>query len=101
MNEESKKKEYLIRRFNELHIAGMPKVTHLHELKGDYINLTYRLPSGQKIKLWKDEKTYLAAELCKDGSERCFGLTAGDGYLLVCEYGANGSDAEIIVFQKI
>lgn len=94
-------KQELIQKFNELAIPGMAPVTELYELKGDYINLTYHLPSGQEIKLWDDNETYYGAELCKSGSDRCYGLTASDKYLLVCEYGNGGSDAEIVLFKRL
>lgn len=91
----------LIQKFNQLGIADMAEVTELHPLKGDFINLRYRLPSGQTIQLWDDDKIYYGAEICKKNSNRCYGLTAGDGYLLVCEYGNGGSDAEIVVLQRM
>lgn len=93
-------KEELIREFNALNIADMGEVTELYELKGDFINLTYTLPSGQTIRLWDDQKTYYGAEICRPGSDRCYGLTADERYLLVCEYGNGGSDAEIVIFKK-
>lgn len=98
----TRSKQELIQAFNDLKIPGMPAVAELYELKGDYINLEYTLPSGQKAKLWEDEKTYYGAQLCKpDGDGRCFGLTADDDHLLVCEYGDAGADPEIILFKKL
>ncbi len=94
-------KEELIKKFNELGIEDMAEVTQLNELKGDFINLKYKLPSGQTVKLWDDDKIYYGAEICKKSGERCYGLVAGDNYLLVCEYGEGGSDPEIILFKKI
>lgn len=94
-------KEDLIRRFNSLGIRDMTEVTELHMLKGSFINLEYQLPSGQHVKLWEDDKLYYGAEICKKGSDRCYGLTADDKYLLVCEYGAGGTDAEIVVFERL
>lgn len=44
-------KENLIQKFNELPISDMAEVKQLNELKGDFINLTYTLPSGQTVKL--------------------------------------------------
>lgn len=32
--------------------------------------------------------------------KRYYGLAADEKYLLICEYGENGSDAEIILFMK-
>lgn len=93
-------KEQLIAEFNALGIEDMGEVTELNELPGAYINLQYTLPSGQMIKLWDDDKTYLGNQICKKGSDRCYGLTADEHYLLVCEYGENGSDAEIVVYKR-
>ena len=92
-------KNELIKIFNGLGIADMEEVSELHELNGSYINLKYTLPSGQ-IRLWDDNKTYYGAELCKKDSDRCYGLTADEKYILVCEYGNGGSDAEIVIFKR-
>ena len=94
-------KEELIRQFNQLGIEDMAEVTQLNELKGDFINLEYTLPGGQTIKLWDDTNTYFGAEILKANSTRCYGLTADDHYLLVCEYGDGGADAEIVVFKRL
>lgn len=93
--------EYLTEQFNALNIEGMSKVSELHKLSGSFINLEYTLPSGQKVKLWDDNKTYLGNEICKKNSDRCFGLVTDGQHLLVCEYGEGGKDAEIIVYKKL
>lgn len=95
------KKEELIRAFCALGIPELEGLTDLCALPGKFINLEYTLPSGQKVKLLDDEKTYLGSEIHKVGSHRCYGLAAGDGYLLVCEYGDGGTDAEIVVYQRL
>lgn len=33
-------------------------------------------------------------------SNRCYGLTSDENYLLACEYGDSASDAEIITYKK-
>lgn len=96
-----KSKEDFIRMFNSLGIPDMEEVKELYELKGDFINLEYRLPSGQTVKLWDDDQIYYGAEMCKPNSDRCYGLTADDAHLLVCEYGEGGTDAEIVIYQRI
>ncbi len=93
-------KKKLIAEFNELGIEDMEEVTDLNALYGAYINLQYTLPSGQAVKLWDDNRIYLGNQICKKNSGRCYGLTADENYLLVCEYGDNGSDAEIILYKK-
>lgn len=93
-------KKKLIAEFNRLHIADMDEVTSLNALKGSFINLEYNLPSGQAVKFWDDDKIYFGNQICKKGSNRCYGLAADEKYLLVCEYGDGGADAEIVVFKR-
>lgn len=62
--------------------------------------MEYVFPSGEKVKLLDDSKIYLGYQVEKHGSDRCYGLVADDKYLLVCEYGCNGTDLEIIVYKK-
>lgn len=93
-------KEQAIAEFNALGIPDMPEVTSLNQLIGSFINLTYTLPNGQAIKMLEDEKIYLANQLPKRGSDRCYGIMADESYLMVCEYGECGSDPEIIVYKK-
>ena len=90
----------LMDEYNALGIEDMEKVTNLCVLIGKYVNLEYTLPNGQKIKLWHDNKLYLGYQVCKKESNRCYGLTADENYLLVCEYGENGSNPEIVVYKK-
>lgn len=94
-------KEKLIREFNALGIADMETVNELNELPGHFINLEYTFPSGQKVNLWDDDKMYLGNELCKKNSTRCYGLATDGTYLLVCEYGNGGADAEIVVWKRL
>lgn len=93
-------KGQLIREFNALGIEDMDEVTQLNTLPGSYINLEYRLPSGQTVKLLDDSRVYLGNQLRKKNSSRCYGLAADEHCLLVCESGENGSDPEIIVYKK-
>ncbi len=93
-------KDQLIAEFNDLGIEDMEEVTNLYALHGSYINLQYTLPGGQKIKFWDDNRIYLGNQICKKNSSRCYGLTADENYLLVCEYGEGGSDAEIVVYKR-
>lgn len=95
-----KEKERLMKEFNALGIEDMPEITYLNALPGSYINLEYTLPSGQKGKLWDDKRIYWANQIEKPGSDRCYGLTADENYLLVCEYGCNGTDPEIVCYKR-
>lgn len=93
-------KKQLIAEFNALGIEDMEEVKDLNALNGAYINLEYTLPGGQAAKLWDESRIYLGNQLCKKGSDRCYGLTADENYLVVCEYGNEGEDAEIVVFRR-
>lgn len=93
-------KARLIAEFNSLNITDMPAITTLCQLCGAYINLEYTLPNGEKVKLLDDTKIYLGYQVEKVNSDRCYGLAADSNYLLVCEYGCNGSNPEIIVYKK-
>lgn len=93
-------KDQIIAEFNALGIPDMEEVTGLNTLAGSYINLEYTFPSGQTAKVWDDSRVYLGNQVHKKGSDRCYGLAADENYLLVCEYGENGSDAEIVVYKK-
>lgn len=93
-------KTRLIAEFNALCIEDMPEITDLNVLRGSFINLTYTLPGGQTVKIWDDDTMYLGNQVERTGSDRCYGLAADEKYLLVCEYGEGGSEAEVIVFKK-
>lgn len=93
-------KSRLMEEFNALEIADMPSVTELFQLNGAYVNLEYTLPNGEKIKLLDDSKVYLGCQIEKTDGDRCYGLVADSNYLLVCEYGCNGAEPEIIVYKK-
>jgi hypothetical protein len=90
----------LIGEFNKLGIADMEEVTGLNALKGSFINLEYTLASGQKVRLLDDNKIYLGNQLGKADSNRCYGIAADEKYLMVCEYGEAGVEAEIVVFKR-
>lgn len=93
-------KKKLIAAFNALAIEDMEEVTDLNALAGSFINLTYTMPGGAKVKIWDDTCVYLGNQLCKQGSDRCYGLAADEQYLAVCEYGENGSDPVLVVFRR-
>ncbi len=93
-------KERLIEEFNALGIDDMPPIEDLCQLNGAYVNLEYVLPNGEKIKLLDDSKIYLGYQVEKHNSDRCYGLVADNNHLLVCEYGCNGAEPEIIIYKK-
>ena len=94
-------KRQLISEFNALHIDGLPHVEKLNALVGGYINLAYRLPSGESVKLLDDGATYLGNELeCEYGGDRRFGIVANKDFLLVCTYEENGKNPELVLYKK-
>ena len=94
-------KEKLIEEFNELKIPGMSEVTDLCALVGSFVNLEYTLPNGQAVKFLDDNSVYLGNQLeCKLGEGRCFGIVAGMEFLMVCTYGENGADPELVLYKK-
>ena len=97
-------KEDLIDEFNSLNITGMPKIDKLFALNGSFVNLAYPMPNGSSVKLLDDNEIYLGNQIeCKsDGGSlvRYLGLVAGIDFLLVCEYGENCTEPQIIVYKK-
>ena len=94
-------KKQLIDELNELHIEGMPEVESLNVLPGSFVNLEYDLPNGEKVKFLDDRASYLGNQLpCIFGGDRCFGIVANMGFLLVCTYGENGEYPELVLYKK-
>jgi transcriptional regulator with XRE-family HTH domain len=94
-------KQTLITEINELHIEGMPKLDKLNALVGSYVNLPYRLPNGNTVKFLDDNATYLGNQLESEfGGDRCFGVLANMEFILVCTYGENGADPELVIYKK-
>ena len=97
-------KHQIIEEFNSLNIEGMPKIKDLYILHGSFVNLEYTLPNNDKVKLLDDNEVYVGNQVeCdfNDGKvKKCFGLVGNMNFLLVCEYGENGSNPEIIIYKK-
>jgi len=94
-------KQALIGEFNALGIPGMPKIKELYALVGNFVNLEYPLPSGQTVKFLDNNSMYLGNQVeCGSHKGRCYGLLACVDFLLVCEYGENGADPEIVLFKR-
>lgn len=92
-------KETLIAEFNALEIQNL-QVNDLNLLNGFYVNLEYPLTNGQSVKLLEDNRVYWGNQIEIPGSERCYGIVADDKYLLVCEYGCNGTEPQIVVYKR-
>ena len=94
-------KRTLIGEFNALGVPGMPKINELYALVGNFVNLEDPLPGGQKTRFLDDGSIYLGNQVeCEFGGGRCFGLLAGPDFLLVCEYGENCADPEIVIYKR-
>ena len=94
-------KKKLIEEINALGVEGMPKVESLNALVGSYVNLPYRLPSGAEVKFLNDGTTYLGTQLEPEfGGDRCFGVLANMDFILICTYGCEGKDPELVLYKK-
>ena len=94
-------KEQLIHEFNTLlHIEGLPRVENLNVLSGEFINMEYTLPNGERVKFLDDKQTYLGSQLESEDGGRCFGIAGNMDFLLVCTYGVNGEDPELVIYKK-
>lgn len=92
-------KERLINEFNTLlQNEGLPKVEDLNLLPGEFVNLEYTLPSGEKVKFLDDNKTYLGSQL--EGETKCYGIVADVDFLLVCTYEENGENPKLVTYKK-
>ncbi|MCR5207349.1 MAG: helix-turn-helix domain-containing protein [Eubacterium sp.] len=94
-------KKQLIDEINALNVEGMPKLESLNALVGKYVNLEYRLPSGEKVKFLDDGTTYLGNQLESEfGGDRCFGVLANMDFILICTYEAEGANPELVLYKK-
>ena len=93
-------KQALLREVNELLQArGLPEAAALTELPGFFVNLAYPLPGGKKVKFLEDKNVYLGTQVELAGEERCVGVTADERFILLCSYGANGADPELLAYK--
>ena len=92
-------KEQLIHELNALlHIEGLPEVENLNVLPGEFVNMEYTLPNGEKVKFLNDKQTYLGSQL--EGETKCYGIVASMDFLLVCSYEENGENPELVIYKK-
>lgn len=68
---------------------------------GGYVDLEYRLPNGKTVKFLDDNATYLGNQLEGEfGGDRCFGIVANMDFILICTYGENGENPELVIYKK-
>ncbi len=93
----------LMEEVNALGIDGMGEVTALVPLVGHFVNLEYPIPGGGTVKFLRDDEMYLGAQvpdLLDDSGKTCFGVIARESFLLVCQYGENGTDPELVLYRR-
>lgn len=79
---------------------GLPPAEALYELPGSVVNFAYPAPDGGTVKYLDDTKVYLGAQASLgDGRGYC-GAAADGEVILVCRYGAEGSDPSLVAFKK-
>ena len=81
-----------------MHIEGLPEAENLNVLPGEFINLEYTLPNGEKVKFLDDKQVYLGSQL--EGETKCYGIVANMDFLLVCTYEENGEAPELLIYKK-
>lgn len=90
----------LIQAFRSLGIAELQGLTELYPLCGRFVNLEYPV-AGRKIKLLNDDRIYLGNQLEREKGDRCYGVVTDGTFLLVCEYGENGTDAQLVLYKRL
>ena len=84
-------KQTLLGEINALLTAqGIGTIDGLFELVGEYVNLEYP----------NDKNIYLGAQIEVADLGICCGVVADTGFILICRYSVNGSEPELIVYQK-
>lgn len=92
-------KHRLVREINGLGIDGLT-VHDLNLLSGACVNLEYALPNGQKVRFLNKNDIYLGNQIERTGNERCYGVIAGEDFILVSEYGCNGANPELVLYKR-
>lgn len=92
-------KQQLIEEINALGIDGLI-VDDLNLLSGEYVNLGYPLFNGTTVRFLNDKDIYLGNQIERQDSERCYGVVADEMFILVCEYGCNGVNPEIVLYKR-
>ena len=94
-------KKKLLHEINALLRAnGIPEADGLYELPGRFVDLAYPLPSGKKVTFLDETRVYLGCQIEFADLGICYGVVADAGFILICSYSVNGSEPELIVYQK-
>lgn len=90
-------KQVFIDEVNALGIDGL-HVTNLYVLQGSFVNQSYNI-NGNEVKLLDDNASYWGTQIVKpDGN--CYGIACNERYILVSQYGKDGSNPEIVMLKK-
>ena len=90
------------RLIDEINAFGIGELTvdDLNLLPSFYVNLSYPLENGSTVQFLKDKDIYLGNQVERTDSDRCYGIAANEDFILICEYGCNGSDPEIVLYKR-
>ena len=94
-------KQILLNEVNALLKANqISQADKLQELSGAFVNLAYPLPNGGTIKFLYDKKIYLGTQIAFADLGVCYGVVADTSFILICSYSVDGSEPELIAYQK-
>lgn len=94
-------KENLKAEINQLlESLSLPKAETLFELPGKIVNMEYTLPGGEKTKFLDDGNIYLGTQIELPDCGVCCGVAADAEFILICRYGENGSNPELVLYRK-
>lgn len=92
-------KKIYIEEVNALGIKDL-HIENLFVLQGSFINQEYKL-NGNSLFLLDNNATYWGTQVEKPNAEgRCYGIACDEKYILVSEYGKDGSNPEIVVLKR-
>ena len=92
-------KKVYIEEVNALGIKGL-HIENLFVLQGSFINQEYKL-NGNSMFLLDNNAAYWGTQVDNPNAEgRLFGIACDEKYILVSEYGKDGSNPEIVMLKK-
>lgn len=94
-------KQQLISEINNLSIPNL-SVSDLYLLTGSFVNLAYPLQNSaaQPVQFLTDSDVYLGNQIEIPGTDRCYGVVACEKFILVGEYGCNGTDPDLVLYKR-
>ncbi len=90
-------KKVFIEEVNSLGIPDL-RVENLYVLQGSFINQSYSI-NGNEVKLLDDNAIYWGNQVMKSDN-RCYGIACCQRFILVSEYGKDGTDAELVMLKR-